>query len=62
MAVRAAGGFAAYANNRQCQLLTIKPSVGMAAMEADPHVSFWDKPVPSFDSEGLPFCRSLDPM
>ena len=68
-AARAAGGFAAYANNRQCQLLTIKllarghGRLNLPEAMIPTIVSFWDKPwVPSFNSEGLPFCQVLDPM
>ena len=59
--MHAAGGFAAYANNRQCQLLTIKLLARGHGRLNVPEalipiiVSYWDKPwVPSFDAEGLP--------
>ncbi len=67
-AVNKAGGFVAYANNRQCQLLTIKllarghGRLNLPEAMIPTIVSFWDKPwVPSFNSEGLPFCQVLDP-
>ena len=60
-AVHAAGGFPAYAKNRQCQLLTIKllarghGRLNLPEAMIPTMVSFWDKPwVPSFSSEGLP--------
>ena len=60
-AVHAAGGFPAYANNRQCQLLTIKllarghGRLNLPEALIPTIVSFWDKPwVPSFDAEGRP--------
>ena len=60
-AVDAAGGFAAYAKNRQCQLLTIKllarghGRLNLPEAMIPTIVSFWDKPwVPSFDAEGRP--------
>ena len=60
-AVHAAGGFAAYANNRQCQLLTIKllarghGRLNLPEAMIPTVVSFWDKPwVVSFDHEGYP--------
>jgi len=60
-AVHAAGGFPAYANNRQCQLLTIKllarghGRLNLPEAMIPTIVSFWDKPwVPSFDHNGLP--------
>ena len=68
-AVHAAGGFATYANNRQCQLLTIKllarghGRLNLPDAMIPTIVSFWDKPwVPLFNSEGLPLCQVLDPM
>ena len=60
-AVHAAGGFAAYATNRQCQLLTIKllarghGRLNLPEAMIPTIVSFWDKPwVLSFDHNGLP--------
>ena len=60
-AVHAAGGFPAYANNRQCQLLTIKllarghGRLNLPEALIPTIVSFWDKPwVPSFGPEGYP--------
>ena len=60
-AVHAAGGFPAYANNRQCQLLTIKllarghGRLNLPEAMIPTIVSFWDKPwVPSFNSDGYP--------
>ena len=60
-AVHAAGGFAAYANNRQCQLLTIKllarghGRLNLPEALIPTVVSFWDKPwVPSYDADGYP--------
>jgi hypothetical protein len=60
-AVHAAGGFAAYARARQCQLLTIKLLArGHGCMNLPEAliptiVSFWDKPwVPSFNSDSYP--------
>ena len=60
-AVHAAGGFAAYANNRQCLLLTIKllarghGRLNLPEALIPTVVSFWDKPwVLSFDHNGLP--------
>ena len=60
-AVHAAGGFAAYARARQCQLLTIKllarghGRLNLPEAMIPTIVSFWDKPwVPSFDAEGRP--------
>ena len=60
-AVHAAGGFPAYANNRQCQLLTIKllarghGCLNLPEALIPTVVSYWDEPwLPSFSSEGLP--------
>ena len=60
-AVHAAGGFAAYANNRQCQLLTIKllarghGRLNLPEAMIPTIVSFWDKPwVPLFSHNGYP--------
>ena len=60
-AVHAAGGFPAYAKNRQCQLLTIKllarghGRLNLPEAMIPTVVSFWDKPwVLSFDHEGYP--------
>jgi hypothetical protein len=60
-AVHAAGGFPAYANNRQCQLLTIKllarghGRLNLPEALIPTVVSYWDKPwVLSFDHNGLP--------
>ena len=60
-AVHAAGGFAAYANNRQCQLLTIKllarghGRLNLPEALIPTVVSYWDEPwVLSFDHNGLP--------
>ena len=65
-AVHAAGGFPAYANNRQCQLLTIKllarghGRLNLPEAMIPTIVSFWDKPwVPSFNHNGLPM---LEPV
>ncbi len=60
-AVHAAGGFPAYGNNRQCQLLTIKllarghGRLNLPEALIPTVVSYWDEPwLPSFSSEGLP--------
>ena len=60
-AVHAAGGFAAYARARQCQLLTIKllarghGRMNLPEAMIPTIVSYWDKPwVLSFDHNGLP--------
>ena len=65
-AVHAAGGFPAYANNRQCQLLTIKllarghGRLNLPEAMIPTIVSFWDKPwVPSSNHNGLPM---LEPV
>ena len=60
-AVHAAGGFAAYARARQCQLLTIKllarghGRLNLPEAMIPTIVSFWDKPwVPLFGHNGYP--------